>query len=87
MPESGFWYIELASGRNYVVHVKMCDLDMLHVDESAWIATTGNQQLSDFLAKGPRPGDAEIEVMGPGMFPRSLISGLWRWQHDMPVTQ
>lgn len=85
MPEWGLWYIELASGKNYVVNVTSCDVDALNFDDSAWIASTG-VQLSRFLAKGPHP-ESEIEVMGPGSFPRGLISGVWRWGHAMPVTQ
>lgn len=86
MPESGYWYIELASGKNYVVHVTMCDPDMLHFDECAWIADTVGR-LSAFMEKGPVGINSEVEVMGPGKFPRGLISGVWHWGHAMPVTQ
>ena len=85
MPESGYWYIELASGKNYVVHVKLCDIDMLHCDETAWVADTG-VRVGEFIKDGPKPA-SEIEAMGPGRFPRSLITGLWAWPHAMPVTQ
>lgn len=87
MPEGGYWYLELVTGKNYVVHVKGIDPDMLHFDESAWIAHTGEQcRLGQFIKEGPN-GSSEIEVLGPGMFPRSLIAGLWPWGHAMVMTQ
>ncbi len=85
MPETGEWLIELATGKMYIVHIKYVDVDMIHVDECVWIADTG-VRLNEFLSKGPQAA-SELESMTPGLFPRALLAGLWRWPHGIPVSQ
>lgn len=83
MPESGEWLIRTADGMLYIVHIKMVDLDMIHVDESVWVADTAIR-LNEFIKDGPKNGSSELEEMGPGLIPRSLVAGLWRWGHGIP---
>ncbi len=80
--EPGTWFVQLATGYQYVINVTH-DMDgLIHFDQCAWIATTGIRT-GRFLREGIAP-ETEVEVLLPGHFLRDAVVGRWRWPHPMP---
>ena len=82
--EPGIWYVEVCTGKIYVVNVTHVDEDV-RFSECAWIATTG-VRVSQLLEKGVAP-ETEIERLTPGGFPRGVIVAYHRWPWEMPGSQ
>jgi hypothetical protein len=81
--EPGAWFVQLATGMQYVVNVTRVLDDLIYFDGCAWVAWTG-RRLGEFIRNGP-DDSTEIEVITPGVIGRGALIGAWRWPHEVPT--